>query len=340
MQHNQNFLKNNKGVAIIEMAIILPVLLVLTFATIEFGNYFIRQMLVQRAVSTVATYVQTAYPNVTIADGTRINNEVKQLLSGLGGGFISETDIQRMTGWAYNETNVDVGNAALTDFLKNGGITAGGGNFGRSVVGYGNSEKTYFQVIRIGIPYDTLTSLPSLAGFNMPETIRAGVMVTIAPPQATSPTKSCADGEVVTYDAATNTYSCVVGGSKPPGESCLQDELVTYNKESNSYFCKKIAPNCDDGNFIMYKPNASLAFYCVKLVINAFPGKDGDIHTNYDYCAVSNIKVYELDGDANSEFQCKVERINGEPKNWEVNIHADRINGYQCDITCMKYVKN
>ena len=82
-------LKDKRGVAIIEMAIILPLLLVVMFAVLEFGNYYLRELIAQRAVSTVSSYIQTAYPNdFSAGSAATIDNAVANLAPTLGSGFL------------------------------------------------------------------------------------------------------------------------------------------------------------------------------------------------------------------------------------------------------------
>jgi Flp pilus assembly protein TadG len=53
-----NIFKNDKGVAAIEMAIVLPILLLIIAAVIEFGLYFFKSQIAARTVSTAAIAIQ------------------------------------------------------------------------------------------------------------------------------------------------------------------------------------------------------------------------------------------------------------------------------------------
>jgi Flp pilus assembly pilin Flp len=52
------FLKNNRGVAAVEFALILPVLLAILLGVLEFGVYFTKSSVVSRAVSSTSTAIQ------------------------------------------------------------------------------------------------------------------------------------------------------------------------------------------------------------------------------------------------------------------------------------------
>lgn len=56
---NKPFLKNRAGVAALEYAILLPVVLVLAFGIFEIGIYLVREQVVARAVGTTARSIQT-----------------------------------------------------------------------------------------------------------------------------------------------------------------------------------------------------------------------------------------------------------------------------------------
>jgi Flp pilus assembly protein TadG len=56
--HKHIFLKNNHGIAAVEFALILPVLLLVLLGVLEFGVYFTKSSVVSRAVSNISAAIQ------------------------------------------------------------------------------------------------------------------------------------------------------------------------------------------------------------------------------------------------------------------------------------------
>ena len=213
-----NLCKNTRGVAIIEMAIILPILLVVVFAVLEFGNYYMREFIAQRALSNVVSYVQTAYPNSSAQDDANINAAVANLLPSLGGGLISTTDMNNsLCAWAANSGNL----AAVETQVWTSGICGPSAyHLGRGYAPYGLAPTmTYWVAFSIIVPYHPLTALPTLAGLTMPTMIRASTAAQIAPATPTPPTATCTSGQQLNY--AQNATTDATGNAVP----------------ANSYYC-------------------------------------------------------------------------------------------------------
>ena len=66
MAHSKTFRSDNSGVAIIEFALILPVLLLIVLGTVEYGTYFMRQQVVQRTMTTTASSIQLDPSDTTL----------------------------------------------------------------------------------------------------------------------------------------------------------------------------------------------------------------------------------------------------------------------------------
>ena len=92
----KKFFQDERGM-IIEAVFLIPLMLVTTFAVIEFGWYFMREYAAQRVVNSIASYVQTVSPNVTMVDAGIINTNIKALVNSDGFGFIPEN---RVCVWA------------------------------------------------------------------------------------------------------------------------------------------------------------------------------------------------------------------------------------------------
>jgi Flp pilus assembly protein TadG len=86
------------GAAAAEMALVMPLLLVLLFATFELGHYFLSEHVVQKSVRDAARYAArlplTSYPSCTVPAGTSTSIQ-KVARTGLPDGTV-----QRLQGWS------------------------------------------------------------------------------------------------------------------------------------------------------------------------------------------------------------------------------------------------
>lgn len=218
-------LRNNSGILIIKTALLLPVLLVFVFAAIEFGNFFVKWMIVQRANSVAAGYVRTIFPNLTTSDASGINAAVPAIISKVGYGF----------------THLDIcGVVSANPPASNCGTV----RVARANAGVGQSSP-YRVGLRVSTPYSPLTPLLNLVPIAFPNEIVATSVVKVFPATPTPPSATCGLNQFVVYKAATNEYVCTGVTPVPPTASCTADQLVTYDATTNSYSCKDVRPTCD-----------------------------------------------------------------------------------------------
>lgn len=77
---------NNKqrGVAIIEFALILPLLLVLTFITTEFGRALYQYNIIAKSVRDAARYLSIQDPSILVTDPNKVSNAKNLVVYGKG----------------------------------------------------------------------------------------------------------------------------------------------------------------------------------------------------------------------------------------------------------------
>jgi|GEM_PF-3759039 len=248
--------KDNKGVAIIEMALILPLLLVIVFATIEFGNYFVRWAIVQRAATSASSYIQNEFPNSSQSDADRINPGVMGIVGQMGYGIVQGLNVCGVTGGA---TIASCPASSVFVARFNAGV----------------APTTPYNVrLLVSTPYATLTGISSLAGFQFPTVINATSFFTVTPgtpdvPRDSSgnPT-SCTTNQFITYNATNNSYVCTSVTPYPPNSNCATNQFLTYNQASNSYVCSNVTPtppsaSCTTNEAVSYDA-ASNSYYCKK----------------------------------------------------------------------------
>jgi len=114
---------DRRGAAAVEMALALPLLLVLIFGAFDGGNYFLAEHVVQKATRDAARYAarlpMTNYPSCTIPSGGAAEQQTQRVArSGDPGGAPG----QRLAGWtADNMTTVTI-NCAVVGSFNNAGI--------------------------------------------------------------------------------------------------------------------------------------------------------------------------------------------------------------------------
>lgn len=225
--------RNEKGVSMIETAFVLPIFLIMVFAIIEFGNFFIKWMIVQRAASLVASYVETAQPNTTAADAATINADVLTLVSNSGLTFA-------------NLSICAVSSAVYSTFPPT--TSCGTVHAGRADAGALPSA-TYSVSFRVSTPYVPITPVLELARFALPTEVVANSFITVAADTPIPPTADCGKNQFVVYDAITNRFSCGGVTPTPPTDSCTADQVVTYDYTANTYSCvNKPGTTCNWGS--------------------------------------------------------------------------------------------
>ena len=98
MTHPGRLAADRAGSSAAEMALVMPLLLVLMFGTFELGHYFLSEHVVQKAVRDAARYAarlpMTSYPSCTVPAGT--STPIQRVArTGLPDGTV-----QRLQGWS------------------------------------------------------------------------------------------------------------------------------------------------------------------------------------------------------------------------------------------------
>src|SRR6184192_1907937 len=94
------------GTAAVEMALCLPLLLALMFGSVELGNYFLSEHVVQKAVRDASRFAArlplTDYPSCTVPSGGTAEQQVKNVArTGDPAGTTA-----RLRDWADGDTTV------------------------------------------------------------------------------------------------------------------------------------------------------------------------------------------------------------------------------------------
>jgi Flp pilus assembly protein TadG len=107
MTRRRILLADRTGSAAVEMALSLPILLVLAFGALEVGNYFLSEHVVDKAVRDASRYAArlalTNYPNCTSVASTAAQQIRNVARTGDPGGTNP-----RLWGWADGNTTVSV----------------------------------------------------------------------------------------------------------------------------------------------------------------------------------------------------------------------------------------
>jgi Flp pilus assembly protein TadG len=107
MTRHRNLLADRKGSAAVEMALSLPILLVLAFGSLEVGNYFLSEHVVDKAVRDASRYAArlavTNYPSCT-----SVNSTAEQQIKNVARTGDPAGTNPRLWGWADGNTTVSV----------------------------------------------------------------------------------------------------------------------------------------------------------------------------------------------------------------------------------------
>lgn len=189
----RQLIKDDVGFGIIEAAVLLPILLIIVFASIDFGRYFSNQAIAQRAISVVTNNIQTTSPNSTAADAAIINTNLNNLISSLGLG-ISKFTTANLCGKAFatqgpaqNFVNGDNPCAASQGFAV-----------GRADINI-TPQRSYYVGVVATIPF-TSVGLGAISALKMPKQITAKAIVLVPPAMAATPPICNEYGKVLRYD--------------------------------------------------------------------------------------------------------------------------------------------
>lgn len=220
-KHVFKFFSDKNGFGVIEASILMPIMIVIVFGVIEFGNYYMKQFSAQRAVSIMSNMIQTydnkgVYPascNQGTCAGT-LRTEFGGLLRN-GSLDVFSTQISNNTCYqrflnsasakAYVDATTSVSGGCSQDLNRAG--------WDVSRVGYSSPSPLpdttpYYVGLVVKVPYQPITALPSLAGITFPDRITASAVVSVSSNTPSSPTGTCTPSQYVTYDSATNSFTC------------------------------------------------------------------------------------------------------------------------------------
>jgi len=114
---------DRNGAAAVEMALVLPLLLVLIFGVFDGGNYFLAEHVVQKATRDAARYAarlpMTNYPSCTIPVGGAADQQTQR---GAGLGDTSGSEGQRLAGWTSDSMTTVTINCAVAGGFNNAGL--------------------------------------------------------------------------------------------------------------------------------------------------------------------------------------------------------------------------
>lgn len=220
---------NNKGVGMIETAILLPILLAIIFAGIEFGFYFSNRSVMQNAVGAVASTIQTYSPNVTNSEATSLNNTLHGLYGVLGSGSV-EFKNTNFCGKAFS-TESDA-----KDFVNGNPCASGSPGFkvGRANAGV-TSDQPYYVGLVASVGYNAFTPMSGLSGVVMPDNVVSKLVIYVSPSFGSGsgsgsdlPT-GCSEGQVLkivggAWTCGNDSTSSGSGSGLPTG--CLDGQVV------------------------------------------------------------------------------------------------------------------
>jgi Flp pilus assembly protein TadG len=120
--HSQ-LIADRNGAAAAEMALVLPLLLVLTFASFDVGNYFLAEHVVQKAVRDAARFAArlplTDYPSCSVPSGGTAEQQTQRVARS---GDPTGTAGQRLAGWTSDSMTTVTINCAVAGSFNNAGI--------------------------------------------------------------------------------------------------------------------------------------------------------------------------------------------------------------------------
>src|SRR5580765_1467 len=111
---------NRTGAAAVEMALALPLLLVLIFGTFDGGNYFLAEHVVQKATRDAARYAarlpMTNFPSCTVPSGGVAEQQTQRVARS---GDPSGAAGQRLAGWTSDNMTTVTINCAVAGSFNN-----------------------------------------------------------------------------------------------------------------------------------------------------------------------------------------------------------------------------
>jgi len=164
MRGRTNLFANRSGSAAVEMALVLPMLLVLMFGSFDVGNYFLSEHVVQKAVRDAARYAarlpMTNYPSCTVPAGGTAETQTRRVArTGDPDGDYDNngTADQRLIGWTNDNMATVTINCGVAGSFNNGGVykdfpTVGGVAGAAPVITVQATVpyKTFFGVLGLG----------------------------------------------------------------------------------------------------------------------------------------------------------------------------------------------
>jgi len=307
------FFTETSGVVAIEFALLVPILLGLALAIVEFANYFIIEFAAQRAVSSAAGYIQTVYPNSTMTDAQKINFDLHNMAGNFGSGIINPVFLQ--------DGNKFCGQAFATDTQANkfGGCPTNQnfkvGRYDADPSGvFVNNKTNYYASIVLTIPYSTITGVESLAGFKMPKIISARTIINISAALPNMPSASCTANQYLTYSADKNSLICndlpqsTGSNSSFPDSAAIPEDCNTNGKVLKFYggefHCEHVGSNpktldCDDKEVNGLKWDGS-KYQCIKTEDN----EQDDDNCNYYADNDNSVERFVKYDNQNKSYKC------------------------------------
>lgn len=206
----KNVSQSSSGAAIIEFALVLPVLLLIIIGGIEYGLYFNKSQILQRAVSTTANSLQVNPASISQADAQK---------SGLAMFDLATVPNYICTDTATTQSDAAKGCIASTWNVSAPAATPDGG--------------VYYAVVKAHLEYDNLTPLmkPFLPGTSSATTVDAIQVVTMtkANTKSTEGSVGCPDDNIV---SGSNVYGQAHGYNDEGGGNdwyiCCRDHKIIY----------------------------------------------------------------------------------------------------------------
>ena len=123
MRSATRLIADRSGSAAAEMALALPLLLVLIFGAFDAGNYFLAEHVVQKAVRDAARYAARLpladYPSCTVPSGGTAEQQTQRVARS---GDPTGAAGQRLAGWTSDSMTTVTINCAVAGSFNNAGI--------------------------------------------------------------------------------------------------------------------------------------------------------------------------------------------------------------------------
>ena len=167
MARRRSLLKERKGSAAAELALILPLLLMLMFSGLEVGNYFMNEHTLVKAVRNGARFAgRQSFTNYTGCSGSP------------GGSVVADTQAVVMRGYSSATTiitpNINAGDVTVTTSCA---TTAGGQTF--SGIYAGRTTGAQVVIVTANVEYQSVVA--ATFGFNVAGlTLNAASQATVA----------------------------------------------------------------------------------------------------------------------------------------------------------------